>query len=134
MVSTSPSPRMTTPLPSLSVPSAPAVKASSGTVARTATTERGLGLMVMILSCDANAVAASSIGMPRRGRRKGAYRWFFLLPLVGEGGLAKRGRMGGVPGNANASLRWNTPQPSRRAAPIHLLPQGEKEEPTSAPT
>ncbi|RWP55997.1 MAG: hypothetical protein EOR06_04085 [Mesorhizobium sp.] len=50
----------------------------------------------------------------------------FPSPLVGEGGLAKRGRMRGVPGNANVSLRWNTPQPSRRCAPIHLLPQGEK--------
>ncbi|TJU94435.1 MAG: hypothetical protein E5Y12_26760 [Mesorhizobium sp.] len=26
--------------------------------------------------------------------------------------------------NANASLRWNTPHPSRRCAPIHLPPQG----------
>ena len=34
--------------------------------------------------------------------------------------------MRGVPGNANVSLRWNTPHPSRRCAPIHLLPQGEK--------
>ncbi|TPN42917.1 hypothetical protein FJ976_29485 [Mesorhizobium sp. B1-1-9] len=36
--------------------------------------------------------------------------------------------MRGVPGNANVSLRWNTPHPSRRCAPIHLLPQGEKAE------
>ncbi|TIT51770.1 MAG: hypothetical protein E5W75_06930 [Mesorhizobium sp.] len=36
--------------------------------------------------------------------------------------------MRGAPGNTNASLRWNTPHPSRRCAPIHLLPQGEKEE------
>ncbi|MGX5843022.1 hypothetical protein ACWGTI_20085 [Mesorhizobium sp. ArgA1] len=28
--------------------------------------------------------------------------------------------------NANASFRW-TPHPSRRCAPIRLLPQGEKE-------
>ncbi|TGT95029.1 hypothetical protein EN798_32905, partial [bacterium M00.F.Ca.ET.155.01.1.1] len=34
--------------------------------------------------------------------------------------------MRGAPGNANVSLRWNTPHPSRRCAPIHLLPQGEK--------
>ncbi|RWA80928.1 MAG: hypothetical protein EOQ32_30810 [Mesorhizobium sp.] len=27
---------------------------------------------------------------------------------------------------ASVSLRWNTPHPSRRCAPIHLLPQGEK--------
>ncbi|MBZ9737981.1 MULTISPECIES: DUF559 domain-containing protein [unclassified Mesorhizobium] len=27
--------------------------------------------------------------------------------------------MRGVPGNANAALRWNTPHPSRRHAPIH---------------
>ncbi|TPL94042.1 hypothetical protein FJ948_09420 [Mesorhizobium sp. B2-3-12] len=27
---------------------------------------------------------------------------------------------------STASLRWNTPHPSRRCAPIHLLPQGEK--------
>lgn len=25
---------------------------------------------------------------------------------------------------------WTTPQPSRRCAPVHLLPQGEKEEPS----
>ncbi|TKB09793.1 MAG: hypothetical protein E5V75_29985 [Mesorhizobium sp.] len=31
-----------------------------------------------------------------------------------------------APGNANVSLRWNTPHPSRRCAPIHLFPQGEK--------
>ncbi|TGT40369.1 hypothetical protein EN808_17410 [Mesorhizobium sp. M8A.F.Ca.ET.165.01.1.1] len=54
----------------------------------------------------------------------------FPSPLVGEGGLAKRGRMRGAPGNANVSLRWSTPQPSRRCAPIHLLPQGEKGSPT----
>ncbi|AZO57349.1 hypothetical protein EJ077_31030 [Mesorhizobium sp. M8A.F.Ca.ET.057.01.1.1] len=36
--------------------------------------------------------------------------------------------MRGAPGNTNASLRWNTPHPSRRCAPIHLLPQGEKGE------
>jgi len=35
--------------------------------------------------------------------------------------------MRGAPGNASVSLRWNTPHPSRRGAPIHLLPQGEKE-------
>src|SRR5438445_8204239 len=42
----------------------------------------------------------------------------------------RRRRMRGAPGNANASLRWNTPHPSRCCAPIHLLPQGEKEETT----
>ncbi|TPO09046.1 hypothetical protein FJ980_10430 [Mesorhizobium sp. B1-1-5] len=40
--------------------------------------------------------------------------------------------MRGAPGKANVSLRWNTPLPSRRYAPIHLLPQGEKENPTPA--
>ncbi|TGP22479.1 hypothetical protein EN827_27770 [Mesorhizobium sp. M1D.F.Ca.ET.184.01.1.1] len=35
--------------------------------------------------------------------------------------------MRGFPGKAGVSLRWNTPHPSRRCAPIHLLPQGEKE-------
>ncbi|MBZ9879974.1 MULTISPECIES: terminase large subunit domain-containing protein [unclassified Mesorhizobium] len=35
--------------------------------------------------------------------------------------------MRGAPGNASASLRWNTPHPSRRCAPIHLLPQGRRE-------
>ncbi|TPJ60560.1 hypothetical protein FJ471_18415 [Mesorhizobium sp. B2-7-1] len=34
--------------------------------------------------------------------------------------------MRGAPGKTSASLRWNTPHPSRRCAPIHLLPQGEK--------
>ncbi|TPI45274.1 hypothetical protein FJW05_19580 [Mesorhizobium sp. B2-9-1] len=29
---------------------------------------------------------------------------------------------------ASVSLRWNTPHPSLRFAPIHLLPQGEKGE------
>ncbi|RWA73507.1 MAG: hypothetical protein EOQ30_10500 [Mesorhizobium sp.] len=41
--------------------------------------------------------------------------------------------MRGVPGNANASLRWNTPDPSRRCAPIHLLPQGGEGKPALHP-
>ncbi|TPL02036.1 hypothetical protein FJ567_09470 [Mesorhizobium sp. B2-4-16] len=41
--------------------------------------------------------------------------------------------MRGAPGNTNVSLRWNTPHPSRRCAPIHLLPQGEKGKRFNAP-
>src|SRR5437870_12249697 len=51
MVSTSPLSRITTPLPTRRVPSALAVKASSGTVARTATTERETFSMVIGRSC-----------------------------------------------------------------------------------
>ncbi|WP_192248679.1 OsmC family protein [Mesorhizobium caraganae] len=32
-----------------------------------------------------------------------------------------------------ASLRWSTPHPSRRCAPMHLLPQGEKVKPRPCP-
>ncbi|TPI49521.1 hypothetical protein FJW05_00065 [Mesorhizobium sp. B2-9-1] len=35
--------------------------------------------------------------------------------------------MRGAPEDTSVSLRWNTPHPSRRYAPIHLLSQGEKE-------
>ncbi|MDX8448346.1 DMT family transporter [Mesorhizobium captivum] len=48
------------------------------------------------------------------------------FPLVGEGGLAKRGRMRGAERIADAGVSSNTPHPSRRCAPIHLLPQREK--------
>ncbi|PBC11517.1 hypothetical protein CK230_05625 [Mesorhizobium sp. WSM3859] len=34
--------------------------------------------------------------------------------------------MRGAPDATSVALRWNTPHPSRRCAPIHLLPQGEK--------
>ncbi|RWC26086.1 MAG: hypothetical protein EOS27_26180 [Mesorhizobium sp.] len=51
---------------------------------------------------------------PAGGSALAVLSMLFPSPLVGEGGLAKRGRMRGVPGNANASLRWNTPHPSRR--------------------
>ncbi|WP_245519627.1 MULTISPECIES: DMT family transporter [unclassified Mesorhizobium] len=63
----------------------------------------------------------------------------FPSPLVGSegrgetrgsppgGGLAKRGRMRGAGRIAEAGVSSNTPHPSRRSAPIHLLPQGEKE-------
>ncbi|WFP66153.1 DMT family transporter [Mesorhizobium sp. WSM4904] len=50
----------------------------------------------------------------------------FPSPLVGEGGLAKRGRMRGAGRIADAGVSSSTPHPSRRCAPIHLLPQGEK--------
>ncbi|TPK98305.1 MULTISPECIES: DMT family transporter [unclassified Mesorhizobium] len=51
---------------------------------------------------------------------------FFPSPLVGEGGRAKLGRMRGVGRITDAGVSSNTPHPSRRFAPIHLLPQGEK--------
>lgn len=51
---------------------------------------------------------------------------FFPSPLVGEGGRAKLGRMRGAGRVADAGVSSNTPHPSRRFAPIHLLPQGEK--------
>ncbi|BCG69677.1 hypothetical protein MesoLj113a_08350 [Mesorhizobium sp. 113-1-2] len=35
--------------------------------------------------------------------------------------------------NTSVSLRWNTPHPSRRCAPIHLPPQGGKEEAQAFP-
>src|SRR5687768_4953140 len=47
MVSTSPFSRMTTPLPSLRLPSVPAVKASSGMDERRATTDRKTGSIFM---------------------------------------------------------------------------------------
>ncbi|MBZ9867771.1 DMT family transporter [Mesorhizobium sp. CA15] len=50
----------------------------------------------------------------------------FPSPLVGEGGRAKLGRMRGAGRIADAGVPSNTPHPSRRFAPIHLLPQGEK--------
>ena len=46
--------------------------------------------------------------------------------LVGEGGLAKRGRMRGAGRIADAGASSSTRHPSRRCAPIHRLPQGEK--------
>ncbi|TPI12017.1 DMT family transporter [Mesorhizobium sp. B4-1-3] len=50
----------------------------------------------------------------------------FPSPFVGEGGRAKLGRMRGAGGVADAGVSSSTPHPSRRFAPIHLLPQGEK--------
>ncbi|MDG4883888.1 DMT family transporter [Mesorhizobium sp. WSM4884] len=50
----------------------------------------------------------------------------FPSPFVGEGGLAKRGRMKGAGRIADTGVSSSTPHPSRRCAPIHLLPQGEK--------
>jgi hypothetical protein len=71
-------------------------------------------------------------------------------PLEGEGGRAQRGRMRGAGRNTRASgeflcQQWrfqqktrrvssNTPHPSWRFAPIHLLPQGEKGEPQASPS
>ena len=51
MVRTSPSSRMTTPLPSRRVPNPAAVKASSGIVERTATTDRKIVSIFMLPSC-----------------------------------------------------------------------------------
>ena len=50
----------------------------------------------------------------------------FPSPLVGEGGRAELGRMRGAGRIADAGVSSNTPHPSRRFAPIHLLPQREK--------
>ena len=42
--------------------------------------------------------------------------------------VAEGERMSGVPGNANVSLRWNAPHPSRRFAPSTFPPRGEGKE------
>ncbi|WP_292371745.1 DMT family transporter [Mesorhizobium sp.] len=68
----------------------------------------------------------------------------FPSPLVGSegrgetrgsppgGGLAKRGRMRAAGRIADAGVSSNTPHLSRRCAPIHFLPQGEKGRSTQA--